>query len=355
MQRILSLLMMLLLTIMAAAQSVVIIKGKVHGNTKGYNKVYIYGKNLQTDSALISNGEFLINCPYTDGVMPVLYTEYDLQVKKGMTPYPLVIDGPCTVTLEDIDIEKGMASAKLSGNRSAEEYLRFDQNIATVKGGAKEYAVFLNKYVKDHADVYAAAFVMLRYRSLLSADDMEALLGQLAPAVRETETGKAIAVYLEALKRSSMGATVNDFVLPTPGGQDFSFSRLRGKYVLIDFWASWCSPCKASFPHMKKLYEQLRGDRFEILSISIDKDKKAWLKELKQQKLPWLQLHDTADVAERNFAVAAVPTVFLVDPDGRLVMKETGFDKTGKGPIEKKLRALFPGKITPDTPSKKMK
>ncbi len=92
---------------------------------------------------------------------------------------------------------------------------------------------------------------------------------------------------------------------------------------------------------MKEVYEKYRGDQFEILGISIDEDKKAWLKELDKQQLPWPQVLDTKKLYISEFAVTGVPTVYLISPEGKILMKEMGFDKNGNGKIEQKLKELF--------------
>ena len=158
---------------------------------------------------------------------------------------------------------------------------------------------------------------------------------------KATTQGKDIGDYLQGLKNSTIGSKVKDFVLPTPEEKKISFASLKGKYVLIDFWASWCGPCKASFPHMKEVYAKYKGDQFEIYSISIDKDKEAWLKELKKQDLPWLQSLDDQNISQSGFAINAVPTTYLIGPDGKIFMKSIGFDSSGNGELEKKLDELF--------------
>lgn len=92
---------------------------------------------------------------------------------------------------------------------------------------------------------------------------------------------------------------------------------------------------------MKELYQKYRGEKFEILGISIDQDKIAWLNELKKQQLPWPQVLDTKNISVNSFAVTAVPTAYLISPDGKIIMKQVGFGEEGDGEIEKKLKELF--------------
>ena len=113
-----------------------------------------------------------------------------------------------------------------------------------------------------------------------------------------------------------------DFALPDPNGKKVSLSSFRGKYVLIDFWASWCGPCMREMPNIVKLYKECKGKDFEILGVSLDKDKGAWLNTVKEKKMRWVQVCDfemwgTAPVKMCN--VTAVPYTVLVDPNGKVI------------------------------------
>jgi peroxiredoxin len=91
---------------------------------------------------------------------------------------------------------------------------------------------------------------------------------------------------------------------------------------------------------MRRLYAERNSASFEILSISTDKNEQAWQKALTQEKNPWPQVWDNANIAASQFAVKAVPTTVLIDPEGKIVMREEGFDSSGNDPIEKKIREL---------------
>jgi peroxiredoxin len=143
------------------------------------------------------------------------------------------------------------------------------------------------------------------------------------------------------LKNSAVGRQVKNFILPDPDGKPYSFEKLKGKYVIIDFWASWCSPCRQSFPRMRKIYEKFKGDKFEMYSISIDQSKEAWLKAVKEENNPWLQALDTKSIAKSGFAITGVPTTYLIDPNGKIIMKQVGIDPDSEGPLEKKLNEIL--------------
>ncbi|MDQ3072769.1 MAG: TlpA family protein disulfide reductase [Bacteroidota bacterium] len=110
----------------------------------------------------------------------------------------------------------------------------------------------------------------------------------------------------------------------TPGGKQFRLSSLKGKYVLLDFWASWCLPCKAQFPEMKRIYAKYKNKNFEILGVSLDDNKVAWLSAIQQDKLPWKQVSDLQgfkSTAATTYVVNAIPMMMLINPEGRIVAK----------------------------------
>lgn len=119
-----------------------------------------------------------------------------------------------------------------------------------------------------------------------------------------------------------IGGTVPEIQLPNTMDSMIKLSSLNGKVVLIDFWASWCAPCRAANPYVQKLYKKYKDQGFEVFAVSLDVKKDAWLKAIKKDKLTYIQVLDDAGwnskVAER-FYVDALPTNFLLDKTGKIV------------------------------------
>jgi thiol-disulfide isomerase/thioredoxin len=318
----------------AVAQKSVTIKGAVKGDTKGYNKIFVVGSGIKNDSVSIADGKFEFKIPFDHPISPFFYTEYERKIKKNVNPLVVCIQEPGIIELKDVDIEKGLPSGTLSGMMSAEQFQTYSK---TKSGGPK-----LEQFIDLHPGSYVSVYLLNENRAFMKEPEIKALYRKLDEKMRKTREGKLIAEHITILNANLIGNTVQDFTLNDPQDKPFSFSSLKGKYVLIDIWASWCGPCKASFPRMKEIYQKYNGENFEIYSISVDQSKENWLLELKKLGLPWQQTLDTKNIAKSQFAVTAIPTTYLVDPNGKILIKELGFDPDKPGITEQKLKEVFP-------------
>jgi len=121
---------------------------------------------------------------------------------------------------------------------------------------------------------------------------------------------------------SWVGKTVPELTMPDPNGNDISISSFRGKYLLIDFWASWCGPCRMENPNVVKAYNEFKGKNFTILGVSLDKDKDSWKKAISQDHLAWSQMSDLKywnSQAVETFGFQGIPFNVLVDPSGKVI------------------------------------
>jgi len=121
-----------------------------------------------------------------------------------------------------------------------------------------------------------------------------------------------------------LGSVAPDIQQNTPEGGSFALSQLRGKVVLIDFWASWCRPCRIENPNVKRVYERFKGKGFEILGVSLDRDHAAWVKAIQDDGLPWKHISDLqfwSNAAAQEYGVTGIPYTVLVDREGRILEK----------------------------------
>lgn len=139
-------------------------------------------------------------------------------------------------------------------------------------------------------------------------------------------------------KITQSGSLIPNISYPGVNGKALALSSFKGKYVILDFWASWCGPCRKSIPKLKELYTLYKNKGLEILSVSIDTDEAAWRKAMADEAMPWSQvLSPNKEKTMKDFSIQGVPTLFLINREGRIVEKFTGYSPK----IEELLKSLL--------------
>ncbi|WP_245893715.1 peroxiredoxin family protein [Sphingobacterium gobiense] len=154
--------------------------------------------------------------------------------------------------------------------------------------------------------------------------ELETLFKGLDKSVRKSKQGKQFGYYLKRLENSSVGKKAPAITQLTPEGDPFSLSDLRGKYVLIEFWASWCPDCRKANPDLVKTYAKFKDKNFEILGVSFDRKLDDWVAAIEKDKLTWKHISDLQswqNAAGTLYGVRAIPQNILVDPEGIIVAR----------------------------------
>ena len=162
---------------------------------------------------------------------------------------------------------------------------------------------------------------------------------ELSKALPNSSIIKKLAQVVESKRKLTVGAEAPEIALPSPDGEVISLSSLKGNYVLIDFWAAWCRPCRAENPNVVRMYKKYQDKNFEILGVSLDRTKEAWVGAIQQDGLPWLHVSDLGywnSSVTRTYQISAIPATYLIDPEGKIIAKNL------RGPsLAAKLQEIF--------------
>jgi thiol-disulfide isomerase/thioredoxin len=187
----------------------------------------------------------------------------------------------------------------------------------------------LENLLRSHAASPLAPYLAFHYLRL-NASARPILDSLTTRFVREQPTSPYLPRLREVLAAAptlAIGALAPDFTLPDPHGQPVTLSSLRGRYVLLDFWSSWCGSCRAANPTVVAAYQRYhnRGPGFTVLSVSFDEQLAAWQKAVAQDALPWTQVADQRGVRSPTghlYQIEGIPATFLLDPAGRSIAKD---------------------------------
>lgn len=208
-------------------------------------------------------------------------------------------------------------------------------------GGMEFFEKLIQDFVKAYPDRYASVDLMdLFTQSSINPELVEQMYNTLSKRMQQSEKVLGWVGKLEQAKMAVSGTVLApEFTLNDVNGNPVSLASYRGGYVLVDFWASWCGPCRAENPNLVAAYEKYKDKNFTVLAVSLDTKKDLWLKAIEEDKLPWTQVCDfKANKSEVSimYDISSIPANVLVDPKGYIVAK----DLRGKA-LEDKLAALL--------------
>jgi len=228
--------------------------------------------------------------------------------------------------------QKGKLSEELSKYpRGSNEYNAVREKIDILSKDDTDLQI---KFIEDHPESIMSPYALWRIYSGIEEDEAIRLFHRIDTALQQQAHYVFISKNILAWEKTAIGSKVPDMSQKTPDGETVSLSDFKGKYLLIDFWASWCAPCREFNPEMVKLYNKYHDMGLDILGISLDKNAEDWKKAITDDGLVWHHVSDLKywdNEISRYFGINSIPAIILVDRDGGIIAKKLhGAELTAK-------------------------
>lgn len=354
------------------------IKGKINGKKTGYVYLsYPLGEKYKTDSAAIKNGTFAFKGKLNEPVMASLSGEgnirnmddpnattffidpgkMDLTVNYGAFKDAVLKGAPTNDDYEALEKQKAPIRKEMEPVLEAYKKEKDHEKAAAIREQFEPFNERTDKideaFINSHPDSYVSAYLMRFKVGSLSLASAKEIYNAWTDRIKQSATGKEVHKEILELESGSPGATAKVFSKNDINGERLSLSDYKGKkYVLIDFWASWCVPCRKGNPHLLSLYSKYKDKGLEIIGISDDdSNHAAWKKAVEQDKIGvWKHVlrglkrtakgYDKSEDITEGYGIHSLPTKILIDKNGIIIGRYGGGGENDEA-MDKKMAEIF--------------
>ena len=291
------------------------------GKTKGIeNGTMIYLDNADSqnidliDSTTVENNTFVFNTELSSSPLQVaLWTDDEHYRFLWLENKKMTFDAS----------KSNFENAKVTGSNIEilAQSLRKELEKLTEKNQRKREIEF----IKTHPNSIVSAEILSTYSTTFGKKETKKLFDLFSEQNKKSKYGKIIETYIKLKEEPKIGENFIDFEMVDQNGELQKLSDLKGKTIFLDFWASWCAPCRKENPNLVKTYNKFKSKGFEIFAVSLDENKENWLKAIKKDNLNWYHVNDlkgNGNKASLIYGVEGIPDSFLIDQNGIIIARD---------------------------------